>query len=266
MNWLQALILGLIQGLAEYLPISSKSHIELGRVLLNLPNDNNLAFTVFLHGATVLSTLIVFRNDIIKIIKPLLLLRYKDPEFVYTVKLIISMLPVVLVGLFLKEEVSSLFTGNLLLIGVMMLITVAFLVIGHYAKPGGREINGWRAFVIGLAQAFAVLPGISRSGSTICTGMALGIKREDLAKFSFLMVIIPVLGEQFLDLIKGDFAEQIKSIGSAQLITGFAAAFFSGLFACRWMINIVNKGKLIHFAIYCFIVAISCIFFELFYK
>lgn len=258
MNWIQGLILGLIQGLTEYLPISSKSHIELGRVLLSLPNDKNLTFTVLLHGATVLSTLVVFRKDIVKLIKGFFTFSRFNQDSLYVWKIIISMIPVGIIGLLYKEKIESLFTGNLLLIGPMMLVTALLLTTGHFRKTRNREIGFIDSLIIGIAQALAVLPGISRSGSTIATGLILGIKKETLAKFSFLMVILPILGENIRDLVKGDFTSNLH-MSAAPMIVGFIAAFISGLFACRWMINLVKNKKLIYFAIYCFIVGIVCI-------
>lgn len=266
MNWFQALVLGLIQGLTEYLPISSKTHIELGKLLMHLPDkDNNLMFTVFLHAATVLSTIVVFWKDILKLCKGFFSFNIKNEEFIYVIKIILSMLPVMIVGLLFKNEVEAMFTGNLLIMGPMMLVTAGLLFAGHYIKSKNKEITYGSSLIIGLAQAFAVLPGISRSGSTIATGLILGIKKEDLAKFSFLMVIIPVLGENVLEIFKGRLVSDIH-VGVIPMIVGFVTAFVFGVLACKWMINIVKNSKLIYFAIYCLIVGLVCISIALLYK
>lgn len=263
MSWIQGLIIGLIQGLTEFLPISSKTHILFAEKIFHLgETDKYLTFTIILHGATVLSTLFVFRKDIIKLLTGALVTNerhlWENEDFSYLLKLVISMIPVGIIGLLFKKQVEELFKGNLIFIGIMMLITCALLLIAHLKKPGEKEISYKKSFWIGVAQAFAVLPGISRSGSTISTGLMLGVKREKLAMFSFLMVIIPVLGECFLDVVHGKIADQAH-VGTMTLMISFIAAFISGVFACRWMINLVKKGKLLYFAIYCFVVAIICL-------
>ncbi len=256
MNWLQALILGLIQGLTEFLPISSSGHLELGKALFNVDVEGSLLFTVLVHFATVLSTIVVFRKEIGELFVGFFSKGHKETKL-YVWKLLFSLIPILIVGLFFKDKVESLFDGNIVFVGSMLLVTALLLTISHYKKQGYRKIGFGDAFVIGIAQAVAVIPGISRSGSTIATGMIIGNNRSELAKFSFLMVIIPIVGEMFLDLVSGElFATQI---GLAPLIIGFLAAFLSGLFACKVMIKLVQKGKLIWFALYCLIIGIVAI-------
>lgn len=259
MSWMQGLIIGLIQGLTEFLPISSKTHILFGEKLFHISNtDQYVEFTIILHAATVLSTLVVFRKDIIKLLSGFFSFNPTNSDFNYVCKLLLSMIPVGIIGMLFKKQLEVLFKGNLIFVGSMMLVTASLLVMGHLSKPRGKEITYKRAWWIGLAQALAVLPGISRSGTTIATGLALGIKREGLAMFSFLMVIIPVIGENVLDVLKGELAHQAH-VSHLTLIVAFLAAFISGLFACKWMINLVKKGNLIYFAVYCFIVAMTCL-------
>lgn len=259
MEWFQALILGIVQGLSEFLPISSSGHLELGKVILDLDEAarNNITFTVVVHGATVLSTIVVFWKDIINLFSGFFKFQWNESSK-YVVKIIISIIPVGIVGLFFKEQVESFFTGNLLLVGSMLLITTALLAFTYYAKQKEKEISFKDSFLIGLAQAFAVMPGISRSGSTIAIGLLLGNKKEQIAKFSFLMVLIPIIGANVKDLIGGEFTND-SSIGVIPLIVGFVSAFVTGWLACTWMVNIVKRGKLIYFAIYTFIVAIVAI-------
>ncbi len=259
MTWLEGLILGLIQGLTEYLPISSKTHLIFGYKLLNLPDpERYLMFSIILHGGTVLSTLVVFRKDIIELISGFFTFNPKNTDFIYVSKIVLSMVPVAIIGMFFKDQVQSLFDGNLVFIGIMMLVTTGLLTAGHFSKSRNKEITFKNSIWIGIAQAIAVLPGISRSGSTISAGLILGIKREKLAKFSFLMVILPVLGEVVLDVFSGELANQ-NHISHTSLIVAFLASFISGIIACKWMINLVKKGKLIYFAIYCFVVALISI-------
>ncbi|MCK4662398.1 MAG: undecaprenyl-diphosphate phosphatase [Bacteroidales bacterium] len=258
MDWLEALILGILQGLTEFLPVSSSGHLELGKNLLGINAKDSLYFTIVVHGATVLSTIIVFWKDISKLIKGLLKLEWNE-ETKYIFKILVSMIPVGFVGVFFKDEIKNIFShGNIIFVGAMLLITALLLAITYFAKTKTKKTTFADAFIIGIAQAIAVLPGISRSGSTIATGLLLGNKKEEVAKFSFLMVLIPILGENFLDLFTGEFTTN-SDIGITPLIIGFLAAFISGLFACKWMINIVKKGKLIYFAIYCFIIGITAI-------
>ncbi len=257
MNWLEALILGILQGLAEFLPISSSGHLEIGKVLLNVEAKNNITFTVVVHGATVLSTIIVFWKDIVSIFKGLFEFKWNESTK-YTAQIAVSMIPVAIVGLFFKDEVESFFTGNMIFVGSMLIITAALLGFTYYAKSREKQITFADSFIIGIAQAMAVLPGISRSGSTIATGLLLGKKREDIAKFSFLMVLIPIIGANLKDVVSGNLTSD-TSIGFLPLAVGFLAAFISGLLACTWMLKIVKKGKLIYFAIYCLVVGIIAI-------
>ncbi|MCK5822765.1 MAG: undecaprenyl-diphosphate phosphatase [Bacteroidales bacterium] len=258
MNWIEALILGLVQGLTEFLPVSSSGHLEIGKALFGIHSEQSFVFTVLVHGATVLSTIVVFRKEIAKLFCGLFKIEWNQ-ETQFITKIIVSMIPVAIVGLFFKDFVGSLFQSNVAFVGIMLVITATILTLSFYAKSKNKEISFLDSFIIGIAQAVAVLPGISRSGSTIATGLLLGNKKEKIAEFSFLMVIIPILGENFLDLIKGDFVSN-TSVGTLPLVVGFIAAFISGLFACKWMVEIVKKGKLIYFAIYCLIIGLLAIF------
>lgn len=263
MDWLQALVLGLLQGLTEYLPVSSSGHLTIGSYLFGLNGEDNLAFTVVVHVATVLSTLVVLWKEIDWILKGLFKFRMND-ETKYFINILISMIPVGIVGVFFKDQVEEVFGSGLLIVGCMLLVTAALLVFSYYARPRQREnISPFHAFIIGLAQAVAVLPGLSRSGSTIATGLLLGNKKEKLAQFSFLMVIPPILGEALLDVVKGLKGEEaFGGIDALPLIVGFVAAFVSGCIACKWMINIVKKGKLVWFGVYCAIAGAATIVFS----
>ena len=261
MNWLEAIILGLIQGLTEFLPVSSSGHLELAKVILGIEAKGSMIFTIVVHGATVLSTIVIFRKDLWQIIKGLLEFKWNQ-ETQYFTKIIISMIPVGIVALFLKDQLEELFTGNVLLVGSMLLFTAALLAFTYFAKSKEKEVSFLDSIIIGIAQAIAVLPGVSRSGATIATGLILGNKKELIAKFSFLMVLIPILGENFLDIIKGETTNN-QSISVIALAIGFVVAFITGLFACKWMISIVKKGKLIYFAIYCFVIGSSAIIYSL---
>jgi len=257
MNALQALLLGIIQGLTEFLPVSSSGHLEIGHALLNIQDENNLLFVLTVHVATVLSTIVVFRKDIIELLSDLLKFE-KNESTIYIFKLLISSIPIVIVGFLFKEEIESLFTGNLFFVGCMLLFTAGLLALSHFVKKNDGKITFLKALIIGIAQTIAVLPGISRSGSTIATGLLLGVKKEDVARFSFLMVLIPILGAGFLDVISGDLSSEKVEI--IPLAIGFIAAFVSGLLACSWMIKIVKRGKLIYFAIYCSLIGLIAIF------
>ena len=263
MDWLQALVLGILQGLTEYLPVSSSGHLAIGSYLFGLNGEENLAFTVLVHVATVLSTLVVLWKEIDWILKGLFKLRMND-ETKYFINIVISMIPVGIVGVFFKDKVEEIFGSGLLIVGCMLLVTAALLVFSYYARPRQREqISPLHAFIIGLAQAVAVLPGLSRSGSTIATGLLLGNKKEKLAQFSFLMVIPPILGEALLDVLKAVKGEEaFGNVDTLPLIVGFVAAFVSGCLACKWMINIVKKGKLVWFGVYCAIAGVATIIFS----
>lgn len=252
MTWFEALILGLIQGLTEYLPVSSSGHLAIGSALFGIEGEENLAFTIIVHVATVLSTLVILWKEIEWIFKGLFKFQMND-ETRYVINIIVSMIPIGIVGVFFKDKVEAIFGFGLLIVGCCLLVTALLLSFSYYYKPRQKEkISLKDAFIIGLSQACAVLPGLSRSGTTIATGLLLGNSKEKLAQFSFLMVIPPILGEALLDALKMMKGEDIAgNIPAISLIVGFLAAFVSGCVACKWMINIVKKGKLIYFAIYC---------------
>jgi len=260
MDFLQSLILGIVQGLTEFLPVSSSGHLEIGHALLGVKGDSNLAFVITVHLATVLSTLVVFRKDIVKLFLAFFSFRWNE-EMRYVCLLLVSSIPVVIVGLFFKDEIESLFTGDLKFVGFMLIFTAVLLAFSSFVKPKDKPL-GWKdSFIIGVAQAVSVLPGISRSGSTIATGLLLGKKREEMARFSFLMALIPIIGANIVEFIGGSGnSADGQSIGFMPLAVGFIAAFLSGLFACKVMINIVKKGKLIYFAGYCMIIGLLAIF------
>ena len=246
------MVLGIIQGLTEYLPVSSSGHLAIGSYLFGIDGEENLAFTVLVHVATVMSTFVVLWKEIDWILKGLFKFKMND-ETKYFLNIVVSMIPIGIVGVFFKDKVEEIFGSGLLIVGCCLLLTAALLTFSYYAKPRQREnISMKDAFIIGLAQACAVLPGLSRSGSTIATGLLLGNKKEKLAQFSFLMVIPPILGEALLDVLKAAKGEEaFGDISVLPLVVGFIAAFVSGCLACKWMINIVKKGKLIYFGIYC---------------
>jgi undecaprenyl-diphosphatase len=259
MNILEALILGIVQGLTEFLPVSSSGHIELGKAILNIQTTDNLLFSIVVHGATSLSTIIVFRKTIFDIFKGLLEFRNNE-ALKYTIKIIASMIPVGIVGVLFEEKLEGLFTGNVLLVGSMLVFTGLLLTFTYFSKNTSKDVSFGRAIVIGLAQAVAILPGISRSGSTISTALILGVDKEKATQFSFLMVLLPIIGASLLKIKDYFEAPAIAGgISAGALIIGFLAAFISGLLACTWMIKIVKHGKLIYFAYYCFIIGISSI-------
>ena len=251
MEWLQALILGVVQGLTEFLPISSSGHLELGKEILDAGISNSLAFVLAVHGATVLSTIVVFRKDILQLLTGFFKFRWNE-ETIYITYIVISMIPVVIIGLFFKETIESFFTGNLLLVGSMLLITALLLAFSYIKKNKTQNISYFKALIIGIAQAFAVLPGISRSGATIATGLMLGVKRAETARFSFLMVLLPIIGANVMEALDSNFSA--GNTDPVAVIIGFIAAFIAGLLACSWMVGIVKRGGLIYFAMYCLIV------------
>jgi undecaprenyl-diphosphatase len=259
MSILESIILGIVQGLTEFLPVSSSGHIELGKAILNVHTADNLLFSIVVHGATALSTIIVFRKVIIDLIRGLM--EFKDNEALrYAIKIFISMVPVGIVGVLFEEKIEALFTGDVLLVGAMLFITGLLLTFTYYANNFKKDITYDRAIIIGLAQAIAILPGLSRSGLTISTALLLGVKKEKATKFSFLMVLIPIFGAIIFKLkIFIDSPELFVGISPIVLLVGFLASFISGLAACTWMVNIVKKGKLIYFAYYCFAVGIISI-------
>ena len=259
MSIIEALILGIVQGLTEFLPVSSSGHIELGKAILNIQTTDNLLFSIVVHGATALSTIIVFRKMILELIKGLF--QFKNNESLhYSLKIIISMIPVGIVGILFEDKIEALFTGNVLFVGFMLIFTGILLTITFYVKNTTKDVSYGRALIIGMAQAVAILPGISRSGSTISTALILGVDKEKATRFSFLMVLLPILGATLLKV--KDYIETPSlsgGISTLALTIGFIAAFVSGLVACTWMIKIVKKGKLIYFAYYCFAVGIISI-------
>ena len=251
MGLLEAIILGIVQGLTEFLPVSSSGHIEIAKVLLGSSQEQSLLMTIVLHAATALSTIFVFREDIKEIIRGLLQFTW-NKEFQFSLKIIISMIPATLIGLFFENEIELLFSGEILLVGCMLLVTGLLLFLADKAKNTNQNVNFFHALIIGVSQAIAILPGVSRSGATISTSVLLGIDREKAAQFSFLMVVPLILGKMGKDIISGDIL--IESATLMPLITGFTAAFITGLFACKWMIRLVKKSKLKYFSFYCFLV------------
>ena len=272
MDWLDALILGIVQGLTEYLPVSSSGHLEIFRTILgiDIPSDQTLQFDIIVHAATVCSTMVILWPMFSKLITSFFTFR-RDADFYYVCKLLVSAIPVAIVGFCFKDTVEQFFGSGLTVVGICLLVTAALLTFAHFSGynaktrtmvsgSAGRDISWLDAFVIGCAQAVAVLPGLSRSGSTIATGILLGDKRDKVASFSFLMVIIPILGEALLDAVKltqAPAAEQ--AVSPLALVIGFFSAFVVGCAACKWMLSIVRKGRLVWFALYCLIVALVCL-------
>ncbi len=276
MDWIQALLLGLVQGLTEFLPVSSSGHLMIVKELLGVDGDGFLDFTVTVHLATVLSTIIVFWKPICKLLAGFFRFKYND-ETDYVFKIIVSMVPVAVVGLLFKEQVEALFVDNLFTVAVCLIVTAILLYLSDVSgRAASRKaaseasvstarngISYWQAAVVGLSQAVAVAPGLSRSGTTIATGLLCGVKRDVMAQFSFLMVLVPIIGEQFLDILKGFTGEAVLGGGLSPLclVVGFLAAFLSGLFACKVMIAIVRKAKLTWFALYCLVVSLLLLVF-----
>lgn len=279
MDWLNSLIMGIVQGLAEYLPISSSGHLQICEDILHLDMQGaeSLQFTVALHVATVLSTIVVLWKEFVPLVTSFFGFK-RDANTTYVFKILVSCIPIMIVGIFFKDSVEALFGKNLLTVGIALCTTALLLTFAYYfrrttadspaIRQGGykpHDITFLDAFIIGIAQAIAVIPGLSRSGSTIATGLMLGDKREQIAKFSFFMVIIPILGEALLDIkdmVSGSGDTTAESIGIVPLLTGFIAAFVVGCLACKWMLNIVKKGKLVWFAVYCLIAGLLCIIFN----
>lgn len=285
MEWFEAILLGLLQGLTEFLPVSSSGHLQIGKELLGIESSGDLVFEVVVHAATVLSTIVVFRKQIWGLLKSLFV---KDGLFRsiahpskfndgtdYVLKILLSMIPVFIVGMFFKDAVEGLFGSSIYVVAGALLVTAALLLLSDNANKifgrccrrckcaeadavsdkGRRNgISYWQAFVVGLGQAIAVIPGLSRSGTTIATGLLCGVKRDVVAQFSFLMVLIPILGEAFLEIVGGDMAS--STVGALPLVLGFISAFVAGLFACKVMIALVKKTKLGWFALYCAVVAV----------
>ena len=269
MVWFQAIILGIIQGLTEFLPVSSSGHLTIASNLFGLSGEENLTFTVVVHIATVCSTLVILWKEVVWIFKDLFAKQswrsysgLNDGTH-FAINILISMIPIAIVGFFFKDAVEEIFGSGMLIVGIMLLVTAALLAFSYFAKPRPKEqISGWHAFIIGIGQAIAVLPGLSRSGTTIATGLLLGNKQEKLAQFSFLMVIPPILGEALLDIkdiAEVGFSTAMNGISPLALCLGFLTAFITGCLACQWMVNLVKKGKLVWFAVYCAVIGIFAI-------
>lgn len=277
MEWFEAVLLGLVQGLTEFLPVSSSGHLEIGKVLLGVETSDDLLFTTMVHAATVLSTIVVFRKQIWDLLKGFFTglkdIKVENKTLVcndqtdYLLKMVVSMIPIFIVGVFFKDAVESLF-GSITVVGVALVVTACLLFFSDMASKPRKQapakentyrngISYWQALTVGLGQAFAVVPGLSRSGTTISTGLICGVKREVMAQFSFLMVLVPILGETFLELVGGEFGA--SSVGALPLVLGFLSAFLSGLFACKVMVALVKKARLSWFALYC-LMAAACIF------
>ena len=253
MDYFEAFLLGIVQGLTEFLPISSSGHIEISKVILGSSFDKNegLLFTIILHFATALSTMFIFRKDIINIFKGLLTKKWNESKK-FSLSILISMIPAVFIGLLYENFINSLFNGSLILVAAMLYITGLLLFLSDFLKLKNKEITYKNSFIIGLAQAIAILPGISRSGATIATSVIMGIDREKAARFSFIMVIPLIFGSMFKSMIDYDF--NLESFNILSLLIGFISAFITGLFACKWMIRLVKSSKLYYFSIYCWIV------------
>jgi undecaprenyl-diphosphatase len=263
MNIIEAIILGIVQGLTEFLPVSSSGHLELTKVIFgdtSVPEES-LLLTVVLHAATALSTIVIFRKDIALLISGLF--QFKNNEqFKYSLNILISMVPAALVGVLLEDQIDQLFSGQVLLVGLMLLVTGSLLFLADRAQNTNRSVNAKNAFLIGIAQAIAILPGISRSGATISTSVLLGIDRAKAARFSFLMVVPLILGKMAKDILSGDLAN--SQTEPTILIVGFAAAFISGLIACQWMIKLVRRSQLKYFSYYCYLVGAIAIIYAIF--
>lgn len=257
MNWFEALIFGLVQGLTEFLPVSSDGHLEIVKYVFGGIEESFL-FSIVVHGATVLSIITVFWREILRLSRGVLQFKMNE-ETDYALKLIVSMIPVVIVGFTLMDFVEGLFVADMTITGSFLLVTALFLAVSHFVRKGNGKITYAGAFLMGIAQALAVLPGLSRSGTTISTGLMLGYRKEDLTKFSFLMVIVPILGANLMEIITTR-AGAVEVV-IFPLIIAFVTAFVTGYFACRWMIKIVSRGKLIWFAVYCTVLGLSLIFF-----
>ena len=250
MDTLQAILLGIVQGITEFLPVSSSGHLQIAKELLGVQLEENLTFDVTLHAATVLSTIVVLWSQIRRLLTGLFSRRFND-EQAYVLKILLSMIPIGIVGFLLKDQLDALLNAPyiLVVVGAMLLLTAVLLAFAYWAKPRQKESISYRdALIIGLAQACAAMPGLSRSGSTIATGLLLGNKKAAVAQFSFLMVLLPILGETFLEAVKGELT---AGVGTVPLMAGFLASFITGCLACRFMLEIVQRGQLIWFAVYC---------------
>ena len=258
MNWIEAFILGIIQGLTEFLPVSSSGHLELAKLILpsQYTGESSMLMTVVLHFATALSTVVIFRKDLLQVLQGLIQFQWNEATK-FSVKIIISMIPAALVGVFFDDIIESFFNGAVLLVGSMLLVTGGLLFLADKTKNTTQEVSFFHSIIIGIAQAIAILPGISRSGATIGTSVLLGVDREKAARFSFLMVVPLIFGKIAKDLLSDKFI--IEGLDITALSVGFVAAFITGLFACTWMISLVKKSKLVYFSFYCFVVGIAAI-------
>lgn len=267
MSWWEALILGIVQGLTEFLPVSSSGHLEIGQALLGTAGEENLTFAIVVHTATVLSTIAILWKEIGRLFRGTFTTLKWNEDKNYVAMILVSMIPVFVVGMFFKEQVESFFGSGLLLVGICLCVTAVLLYVSEWLSKRreghGHEVGYKDAIIIGLAQAVAVLPGLSRSGTTIATGLLCGVKKESVTQFSFLMVLIPILGEAFLELLDLLQGEVVSSLGIIPMVVGFLAAFISGCLACKFMINIVRRQKLIYFAIYCLFAGIFAIIYGL---
>jgi undecaprenyl-diphosphatase len=261
MSFLEAVFLGVIQGITEFLPISSSGHLKILQVLLGTNPDKSFMFTVVVHGATVIATIIVFWKKIAELFTDIFKFKWNESTQ-YAAKIVISMIPIAIVGLFLKNYVDEFFgSSGIILVGYMLIITAFVLFLAWKLRGGNKDVGFWHSFIIGFSQAIAVLPGLSRSGVTISTALLLKIDRAKAAQFSFLMVILPVLAEIVLDTVKGNLISDGTSISI--LLTGFISAFITGYIACKFMLGIVTRGKIQYFAIYCLLIGVLCIIFDL---
>ncbi len=256
MNIWESIILGALQGLTEFLPVSSSGHIEIGREILGVQTADNMQFTMMLHAGTVLSTIVVFWREIGRLLGDLFKFKMNEGT-IFIINLLIASLPIAFVGIMFRDQVESLFSGNLLLVGCMLLVTAGLLLLSGRVRGKEKPLTPKRAFVVGLAQAVAVLPGLSRSGSTISAGLLQGLSRETVAKFSFLMALIPIIGELLLD------AGEFRGAMNVPMLAGFLTSFVVGCLACKWMVKLVSRGKLLYFAIYCTVLGLTSIIYTL---
>lgn len=261
MSWLEALILGLLQGLTEFLPVSSSGHLELGGALFGLEDPHDFfTFNIIVHGATFLSVVVVFWKDIVSLVVNFFRFEW-NPEMKFALLLLVSVIPTAIVGLLFEEQIETIFEGRVVFVGFMLLITATILFLTHFVKKNDKDVTLKSALIIGVAQTFAILPGISRSGATICTALFFGIERSKAIRFSFLMVLIPIFGANFLKVLRMSEEATNASMDLAPMIIGAAAAFIAGVVACKWMLNIVRRGKIEYFSVYCLIVGIIAIIF-----
>lgn len=253
MNLIEAIVLGLIQGLTEFLPVSSSGHLELGKYLFGMDHESNFYFSIAVHGATVLSTIVVLWKEIVSLFKGFFNFQWNE-EKIYISKIVVSMIPTAIAGFFLKDIAENFFTGNMISLGFEFIATALLLLMTLLIRPKEKPIGFMDSFIVGIAQAIAILPGVSRSGATIATGMMLGNRKADIAKFSFLMVLVPIIGANLVEMRSGDFTTEGTSF--IVVLTGFITAFISGYFACKWMIELVKRGNLFWFAAYCILIGI----------